>query len=149
MINRIDNALTEQLIRAQLRPVSPRPANGTQMPGTVQTPAQVGTPGKSFAELLGTKPDAEIVFSKHAQKRLTSREITMSAKDMTQLKEVVGKLESKGARESLVLMQNDKKEDFALVVSVKNRTVITALTEKMMKDNIFTNIDSTVVLRNV
>ena len=145
MINRMENALTEQLLRAQIRPVGPKPANGTPVPGTVQAQA----PGKSFAELLGTKPEGEIVFSKHAQKRLTSREISMSEKDMTQLKEVVGKLESKGARESLVLMQNDKKEDFALVVSVKNRTVITALTEKMMKDNIFTNIDSTVVLRHV
>ncbi len=145
MINNIESAMTEQLLRSQLRPISPN----LPQTGKVQDQPKVDSSGKTFAELLGIRSDGQILFSKHAQKRLSSREISMGEKEMTQLKEVMGKLESKGARESLVLMQNDKHEDFALVVSVKNRTVITALTDKMMKDNIFTNIDSTVVLRNV
>lgn len=145
MINNIESNLTEQLLRSQLKPVGPV----QQRPGSVPNVQKTDSSGKTFSELLGTQAPGEIVFSKHAQKRLSSREINMGAKEMSQLKEVMGKLESKGARESLVLMQNDQHEDFALVVSVKNRTVITALTDKMMKDNIFTNIDSTVVLRNV
>jgi len=34
----------------------------------------------------------------------------------------------------------------AMVVSVKNRTVITALDEASAKENIFTNIDSAAIL---
>jgi flagellar operon protein len=145
MINNIESNLTEQLLRSQLKPIAPAQQKQDSVPGVRKTDSS----GKTFSELLDAQAPGGIVFSKHAQKRLSSREINMGEKEMSQLKEVMGKLESKGAKESLVLMQNEKHEDFALVVSVKNRTVITALTDKMMKDNIFTNIDSTVVLRNV
>ena len=37
-------------------------------------------------------------------------------------------------------------EDVALVVSVKNRTVITAVDRAQMKENVFTNIDSAVIV---
>ena len=47
----------------------------------------------------------------------------------------------KGARESLVLMN-----ELAFVVSVPNRTVITAMTGNSMKGNVFTQIDSAVVV---
>jgi flagellar operon protein len=36
--------------------------------------------------------------------------------------------------------------DAALVVSIKNRTVVTAMDRTQMNGNIFTNIDSAVVL---
>ena len=36
--------------------------------------------------------------------------------------------------------------DSALVVSVKNRTVVTALDKTQMKGNVFTNIDSAVII---
>ena len=51
------------------------------------------------------------------------------------------RLEKKGARDSLVLMQ-----DLALVVSVKNNTVITAVDGESLKENVFTNIDSAVIV---
>jgi flagellar operon protein len=47
----------------------------------------------------------------------------------------------KGGRESLVMMG-----DSALVVSVKNRTVVTALDKAQMRGNVFTNIDSAVII---
>ncbi len=50
------------------------------------------------------------------------------------------KAAAKGARESLILMDN-----LALVVSIRNRTVITAVDEKRMKEHVFTNIDSAVI----
>ena len=37
-------------------------------------------------------------------------------------------------------------KETALVVSVKNRTVITAVDEASAKENIFTNIDSAAIL---
>jgi flagellar operon protein len=58
------------------------------------------------------------------------------------LKDAVNRAEAKGAKESLILMDR-----LALVVSVKNRTVITAVDDQNLKDNIFTNIDSAVIVK--
>ena len=61
---------------------------------------------------------------------------------MALLKDAVNKAEAKGAKESLILM-----DQLALVVSVKNRTVITAVDGASLKDNVFTNIDSAVIVK--
>jgi flagellar operon protein len=37
-------------------------------------------------------------------------------------------------------------DDVALVVSVRNRTVITAVDQQSLKENVFTNIDSAVIV---
>lgn len=84
----------------------------------------------------------DLKFSAHALKRLETRQIKLDAADLAQIKEAVGKAEAKGARESLILMDR-----LALVVSVKNRTVITAVDDYNLKDNVFTNIDSAVIVR--
>lgn len=47
----------------------------------------------------------------------------------------------KGARDSLILYK-----DVALVASIKNRTIITAVDRDESKGNVFTNIDSVVLL---
>jgi flagellar operon protein len=60
---------------------------------------------------------------------------------MKQLQEAVGRARAKGARESLVLMG-----ELALVVSVKNNTVITAVDGANLRENVFTNIDSAVII---
>ena len=46
----------------------------------------------------------------------------------------------KGARDSVFFI-----DDMAAVVSVKNKTVITVVDSGMLKDNVFTNIDSAVI----
>lgn len=84
---------------------------------------------------------ANIKFSGHAQTRLASRQIALSDRDMAKLGDAITKAAAKGARESLVLM-----DKAALVVSVPNRTVITAVARDDMKENIFTNIDSAVLI---
>ncbi len=85
--------------------------------------------------------NASIKFSGHAQTRLASRHITLTDQDLAKLGAAITKAAAKGARESLVLM-----DKAALVVSVPNRTVITAVARDDMKENIFTNIDSAVLL---
>jgi len=102
---------------------------------------------KPFSKVLEEKFDGTVTFSKHAIKRINSRKIEIEEKQIIQFKEVMRKLEQKGARESLILMQDRERENLAFVVNVKNKTVVTALTESMMKENIFTNIDSTVVIK--
>ena len=49
---------------------------------------------------------------------------------------------------SLVLMPGEVRgDDLALVVSVSNRTVITAVDGDHLQDNVFTNIDSAVIAK--
>lgn len=85
---------------------------------------------------------SEIQFSKHAEKRLASRNIQLDAQRIQRLTKAVDQAAAKGARESLVLM-----DDVAYVVSVKNRLVITAVDDQSMQDNVFTNIDSAVIAK--
>jgi flagellar operon protein len=37
-------------------------------------------------------------------------------------------------------------KDSALIVSVKNKTVVTVMDKTALKENVFTNIDSTIVM---
>jgi flagellar operon protein len=62
---------------------------------------------------------------------------------MNRLEAAVEKAGLKGGKESLILL-----DDLAFVVSVKNRTVITAVGADRMADNVFTNIDSVVIARD-
>jgi flagellar operon protein len=64
-----------------------------------------------------------------------------SASDIANLEGAVNTVAQKGGKESLVMMR-----DAALVVSIKNRTVVTALDRSQMQGNVFTNIDSAVVI---
>ena len=83
-----------------------------------------------------------VKFSQHASQRLQSRNINLDQSQMNQLQNAVDKAAQKGSRESLILMNND----LAFVVSVTNRTVITAMDGSSIKDNVFTNIDSAVIV---
>jgi len=98
--------------------------------------------GPSFAAVLDTKlPTQGVKFSQHAQDRLKARNITLSANDLANLEGAVNSVAQKGGKESLVMMG-----DAALVVSVKNRTVVTAMDRSQMKGNVFTNIDSAIII---
>lgn len=96
----------------------------------------------SFKDLLETKvaqTESGIKFSSHAEKRLQSRDIEFTAQHMQRLGAAVEKARAKGAQETLMVFEN-----FSLIVSVKNNTVITAVDNTAMKENVFTNIDSAV-----
>ncbi|MBC7420800.1 MAG: hypothetical protein H7328_08730 [Bdellovibrio sp.] len=80
-------------------------------------------------------------FSNHAIERMQSRGISYSPEDMTRLGEAVQKAAAKGSKDTLVLMENS-----ALIVSVKNNTVVTVMDKNALKENVFTNIDSTIVM---
>lgn len=101
-----------------------------RMPATPQTP---------FAEILQDEV-GKLKFSAHAQSRITSRDMNLSDDDMKRLEHAVNKADDKGAKDSLVLLR-----DMAFIVSVRNRTVITALKGEQAQDNVFTNIDSAIV----
>ncbi|MBX3016636.1 MAG: hypothetical protein KF767_02010 [Bdellovibrionaceae bacterium] len=88
----------------------------------------------------GLQPGA-VKFSNHAVDRMVSRGISFTPEDLQKLNEAVDKAAAKGSKNSLVLMDNS-----ALIVSVNNKTVVTVMDKTAMKENVFTNIDSTVVM---
>jgi flagellar operon protein len=97
--------------------------------------------GKSFADALSQADQSQqLQFSKHALARVERRGIELDSATLGRLSEGVGRAASKGSRDSLVLVDGT-----AFVVSVSNRTVITAVGSEHMKDNVFTNIDSAVI----
>lgn len=111
-------------------------------PAQAKQSACAGSAG-SFAKVLdGKLPSQGITFSQHAQERLRERGIRFDQVDMEKLEGAVEDVARKGGRESLVLLG-----DAALVVSVKNRTVVTALDRNSMQGNVFTNIDSAVFFK--
>jgi flagellar operon protein len=98
--------------------------------------------GPSFEKVLGEKFQKQgVKFSAHAQERLKARNIELSQDEMGRINEAVAKAANKGGRETLILLGRT-----ALVVSIKNQTVITAMDETQMRENVFTNIDSAVIL---
>jgi flagellar operon protein len=103
----------------------------------VRTPS--ASDGPAFSELLAARLGADgIRLSAHAQRRLAGVDLGETAAD--RLMSAVGRAEEKGSRESLILV-----DDLAFVVSVKNKTVITAVDQGRAKENVFTNIDSVVI----
>lgn len=95
----------------------------------------------SFKELLTEQINKKDGFtiSKHAAERMEN--ISMSQSDMNKINDAINKAQDKGARNCLIVYK-----DMAMVTSIENRTVITAVEGSRAKDNVFTNIDSVVLL---
>ena len=97
----------------------------------------------SFAEhLKNSLGNKEVEFSNHAIRRLESRQIDVSENDrIERLNRGVELAAEKGSEESLILVDST-----AFIVSVKNNTVITTVSADDLKGNVFTNIDSAVIV---
>ena len=94
-----------------------------------------------FAEQLDNslKKLTRLKFSGHAIERLADRKFQFDGGTALRLENAVDIAEKKGSRDSLVLL-----DQLAFVVSVKNRTVVTALDTQALKEGVFTKIDSTI-----
>ena len=103
--------------------------------------ASIKSSGKNQFALLLAKETDKLTFSQHAIERLRSRNLQLSDQDLTKINDAVKRAAQKGAKESLVYCN-----DIALVVSVQNKTVITAMDGKSARNTIFTNIDSAVII---
>jgi flagellar operon protein len=103
------------------------------------------TGGGSFRDVLRTAQapavQQPLKFSAHAQQRLESRNIRLTTDDVAKMNAMADKAAAKGAKQSLFMMR-----DVAMVVSITNRTVITAVDQSSMKENVFTNIDSAAII---
>ena len=88
-----------------------------------------------------TNSKSLLKFSNHAIERMQSRGINYTSERLQKLDEAVKKAAAKGSKDTLVLM-----DDSAVIVSVKNNTIVTVMDKNNLKENVFTNIDSTVVI---
>ena len=94
-----------------------------------------------FLKKLGLNESTdELKFSNHAITRLQKRNIEISKTQLDRINQAFEKVAQKGAKESLILL-----DELAFVVSVPNKTVMTAMDQQSMKDQVITNIDSAVI----
>jgi flagellar operon protein len=128
-------------------PASPHGADFRSALGEAMQPASPATTtklGQIAAQMpeggVRVAPGSTLKFSNHSLERMHSRGITYSPEQMKSIEGAVAKAAAKGSKDTLVLTDNS-----ALIVSVKNGTVVTVMDRQTMKDNVFTNIDSTVM----
>ncbi len=96
---------------------------------------------KSFQNILSDKINEtdSLKFSKHANLRLYDRNLNLSKNQLERVESGISEARAKGVTDSLVLV-----DDIALVVSVKNNTVITATNKN--QSSVFTNINGAVIV---
>jgi flagellar operon protein len=116
------------------------PGIGGPAPTAPGGPAATPPPsGPAFDNVLRQRA-VGVQFSNHAVQRLQRRGIDVAPGTLQRLDDGVDRAASKGARDAVVFV-----EGTAFVVSVRNKTVITAVDREHMRDHVFTNIDSAVI----
>jgi flagellar operon protein len=116
---------------APAAPAGTSPASG----GTGTKPLS----GPSFQEIFRQQA-GRLQFSQHALQRIERRGIDLSDGTLQRLEAGAARAASKGSRDSVVFVDGT-----AFVVSVRNKTVITAVDREHMREHVFTNIDSAVI----
>lgn len=116
----------------------------TQSERSVSTKEQ----GTSFEEILRQKRElqtGELKFSKHADNRLSQRDISLTENQRKRLEDGTEKARMKGMKESLVMV-----DELAFIVNTKSNTVITAMSlgaeSGDSEEAVFTNIDGAVII---
>jgi len=119
------------------RAINPGPASGARAPAIINT-----TDGarKDFSAIFSEASDrnkaAGIKISKHAELRLSQRNISLTGAQKGKIADALAKAESKGVKDALVMI-----DGFAVVANARSKTIITAANAEDLKSNIFTNID--------
>lgn len=99
---------------------------------------QPGTNSSEFQKILENEV-VSLKFSAHAKACIVSRDVGITPEELSKLEQAVESVESKGGRESLVILGEK-----SFLVSIPNRTVVTVFSNKSMEKNVVTNIDSVV-----
>ena len=96
---------------------------------------------KSFKDILGkaTEKNEGFTISNHAAERMEN--LKLDSKDLDKINDAINKAEDKGSKNCLIVYK-----EVAMVTSIENRTVITAVEGARAKENVFTNIDSVVLI---
>ncbi|MCL2497249.1 MAG: flagellar protein [Symbiobacteriaceae bacterium] len=129
--------IRQDFMQPQVRGV--RPATGTAPRPAQENP--VADFGSVLQQQLQQPLGAALTFSGHALQRMQQRQLSLTQVERQALQEATVKARSKGAKETLIL--SDKA---AFVVSVTNNMVITVMDKENLKDNLFTQIDSAIII---
>lgn len=127
--------MNDRFVVGQLPPGRTAPIQGMR---TASRAAVAEAGSVSFQTLLDQQ---KLKFSHHAEQRLKQRGIALDTDQLDRIAGAVDQAAAKGAKDSLVLFR-----DIAMIVSVQNRTVVTAMDGASMKEHVFTQIDSAVVV---
>lgn len=105
--------------------------------GTIeQKPAQTD----ALQALTQTQPKG-IHLSTHALRRLQERNMTMDKEEFAKLQTALDRLKVKGGQDSLVI--TDKA---AYILDVPKNMIVTAIDKGSINENVFTKIDSTILM---
>ncbi|MEA4988312.1 MAG: TIGR02530 family flagellar biosynthesis protein [Anaerovorax sp.] len=101
------------------------------------------TSGASFETILKEQlnKNESLQFSKHAKERVNQRGIEITDTLLKDLNNAVSKARDKGAKDVVIF---DAKNAF--IVNIPNNMVITTMAGSELKENVFTNIDSAVII---
>ncbi|MBS3946709.1 MAG: flagellar biosynthesis protein [Dethiobacter sp.] len=119
-----------------------RPTQPVQQATTAAAPASQKQQGDFARVWQETLQKQELKFSAHALQRMQARRIELGEGDLAKINAAMVSADRKGVRSSLLLYN-----DVAMVASVRNKTIITAMNGEELREHIFTNIDSAVIIR--
>ena len=118
---------------ARIDSVGLSPQRITHQPGGERKSAG----SEHFGALLNRAAEG-IQLSRHAQKRVDRRDLALDDAQLGRLDSAISRAAEKGARNSIVML-----DDLAVVVDIRQRTVVTAMQQE--GGRVFTNIDSVVI----
>jgi len=103
--------------------------------------SNIATKGVGFESFLQQAVDrgTGVKFSKHAEIRMQARNIDLTQAQKDKINSAVSIAQQKGVKDSLVIL-----DDMAFVINVPSKTVITAVNNNELKENVFTNIDGAI-----
>ena len=82
-----------------------------------------------------------IHLSTHALRRLQERNLTLDKEEYAKLQTAIDRLKLKGGQDSLVITGKA-----AYIVDVPKNTIVTAIDKESIGENVFTKIDSTILM---
>ncbi len=96
----------------------------------------------SFSEVLRKSMENDgVQFSKHALARMNERGVNFTEDLISDLNGAIEKAREKGAKDVVIIGAES-----AFIVNIPNNVVITTMNSGEMRNNIFTNIDSAVLI---
>ena len=121
---------------------SVRSAAAQALQPATNTTTRTEKPNGEFARVLRQKLDQKsIAVSAHAADRMVRRGLIPSEGTIEQLQSAFDLASQKGAKEALFLL-----DDLAVIASVPNRTVKTAMGRNGLEAGVFTHIDAAIVM---
>jgi flagellar operon protein len=95
----------------------------------------------SDASLESLQTPKGLNLSTHAMRRLQERNLSLDKEEYAKLQSAMDKLKLKGGQDSLVITGKA-----AYILDVAKNTIVTAIDKDNIADNVFTKIDSTILM---